>query len=361
MRHHQLTRKFAIFKIHILKFVMRLSVLFTALIYSCTHAAGIMSDDTLARKSSNSGNSVYKDVFCDQLCKDVIGIINPRTNYNENYIFDRSLYSYKVDTLPQVRFWRNIMNLHEDTAIVSVAGSRVFIQKMSMRTWNCWSDFQKKSYLDSVRCARNIDTANKILVTSGKKFFYDFDRTSQNFQKGINCFIQNGVDPWFAQAILLIESPNKLQKSNVGAFGPFQLMKDVARMYGLKVNRHIDERADFERSAYAASSLLKKICIPRAQMILDSLKITGYSTEELWFKLLVMHVYHAGAYNVQKAVFAINPSRGDMDLIYNLWRTQTAKFKSASQNYSQLVLAAMLEMNERNRITVTDGLEVASQ
>jgi hypothetical protein len=209
-----------------------------------------------------------------------------------------------------------------------------------------------------VKFANCLDTNSKLLVTTGKRFFYDFDKTSKNFQKGIDAFIANGVDPWYAQGILLIESPNKLQKSNVGAYGPFQLMKSVARKYGLKVTRHLDERANFERSAYAASSLLKSICVPRAKAMLDSLKIT-YSEDELWFRLLVMHVYHAGAYNVQKALFACQPCNGGMDLIFSLWKTQTARFKIASQNYSQLVLAAMLEMNERNKLRV--GIDPGEQ
>jgi hypothetical protein len=116
------------------------------------------------------------------------------------------------------------------------------------------------------------------------------------------------------------------------------------------VNKHVDERADFDRSAYAASSLIKNICIPRACSMLDSLKITHYNQEDLWFRLLVMHIYHAGAYNVQKALLSFSPTVGNMDLIYTLWRTTTARFKSASQNYSQLVLAAMLEMNARSNM-----------
>jgi hypothetical protein len=239
------------------------------------------------------------------------------------------------------------MNLHQDSAIVNFGSSRTIIQKINIKDWNSKPDSIKKFFRDSVRLANNVDSTNRVLITSGKKFFYDFDKTSQNFHNGINCFVANEVDPWFAQAILLIESPNKLQKSNAGAYGPFQLMKDVARLYGLKVNKEIDERADFERSAYASSSLIKTICIPKARKMLDDLNITGYSESELWFKLLVMHVYHAGAYNVEKALFAFKPQQGNMDLIYTLWQTQTARFKNASQNYSQLVLAAMLEMNER--------------
>lgn len=304
------------------------------------------TDDSIAKK--NDTLKVFSTLNSTQFCKSVVGIYNPANNCNENYIFDRSLYEYQVDTLAQVKFWRNIMNLHQDTAIICFADTREEIEKVCINDWNCRNETEKKLYRDSIRCARNLDSNSRILLTSGKKFFYDFDHTSKNFHRGINCFIDNNVDPWYAQAILLIESPNKLQKSHVGAYGPFQLMKDVARMYGLKVNKHVDERANFERSAFAASSLIKSICIPQAHKMLDSMNIKGFAEDELWFRLFVMHIYHAGAYNVQKALYAIQPVDGNMDLIFTLWRTQTARFKSASQNYSQLVLAAMLEMNQRN-------------
>jgi hypothetical protein len=41
-----------------------------------------------------------------------------------------------------------------------------------------------------------------------------------------------------------------------------------------------------------------------------------------------------------------------MDIIFNLWQTKTAKFKNSSQNYSQLVLAAMIEMNQRVKVKI---------
>lgn len=308
------------------------------LISSCARAV-IVSPDTLEEKPAVPAK--------DGLCRNVVGVYNHQTQCNENYVFDRSMYELRLDTLPQIRFWRSIMKLHEDSAIVNFANSRDVVQKISLRDWNIRNDSLKKMYRDSVRLVRNLDSTNRVLITTGKRFFYDFDKASLNFQKGIHCFVENGVDPWFAQAILLIESPNKLQKSSVGAYGSFQLMKDVARLYGLKVNKLVDERADFERSAYAASCLIKNICIPKACQMLDSLGISNYSGSELWFRLLVMHIYHAGSYNVQRALFTFMPREGNMNLIYNLWQAQTARFKSASQNYSQLILAAMLEMDER--------------
>jgi len=323
---------------------MRFILLISVFLFSCNNNAITPVEPTSKKTVTISEVKINEP---KTLCYNVVGILNPKTNYNEDYVLDKSLYHLKLDTVAQVKFWRSIMNLHQDSAIVNFSCSRKVIQKINIKEWNLRSDSLKKFYRDSVKLAHNVDSTERVLITSGKKFFYDFDKTSQNFHNGINCFVGNGVDPWFAQAILLIESPNKLQKSNAGAYGPFQLMKDVARLYGLKVNKEMDERADFERSAYASSSLIKTICIPKARKMLEELNITGYSESELWFKLLVMHVYHAGSYNVEKALFTFRPQQGNMDLIYTLWQTQTARFKNASQNYSQLVLAAMLEMNER--------------
>lgn len=284
------------------------------------------------------------------LCKNVIGVLNPYTKFSEDYILDNSIYDLKIDTFSKIKFWRYLMNLHEDTAILNFAFTRVMIQKIDVKTWDLKNDTLKKQYKDSILASRNLDTTNRIFLTTGKKYFYDFEKTSQNFNKGINCFIENNTDPWYAQAILLIESPNKLQKSNSGAYGSFQLMKKVAKLYGLKVNKTIDERENFERSAFAASSLIKTICIPEAIKMLDSLQIKNINENDLWFKLFVMHIYHAGAFNVKSAIFAIKPSKGDMNLIYNLWVTETPRFKNACQNYSQLIIAAMLEMNKKRNL-----------
>jgi hypothetical protein len=283
------------------------------------------------------------------LCSQVLGLKDPTTKTSSNYVYDKQLYTLKVAELPQIKFWRLLMNTSEDSCLLNFHHNRKIICKMNNAAWTTRSDSIKKCWRDSVKMAYNEDTAKRVLVTTGKRFFYAFDRAFENFDRGINCFVENNVDPWYAQAILLIESPNKLQKSNAGAYGSFQLMKDVARMFGLKVNRKVDERANFERSAFAASSLIKKVCIPKAHNILDSLGIKSQSENELWFKLLVMHVYHAGAGNVRNALFTFQPKEGNMELIYKLWQAETRHFKSASQNYSQLVLAAMLEMNDRLR------------
>jgi hypothetical protein len=289
------------------------------------------------------------------LCSSVSGVCHPVSKFNVNYIFDKQIYNNRCDTMPQVIFWRRIMKLHKDSSLISVGENRYVVDQIHQKDWGQKNDDGKQAYRDSVRLVLKLDSEAHVLVVPGKSFFYDFEKAFQNFDRGINDFVENGVDPWYAQAILLIESPNKLQKSNAGAYGPFQLMRDVARMFGLKVNKQIDERADFDRSAYAASSLIKTLCIPYTKQMLDSLKIP-YKENELWFRLLVMHSYHAGAGNVRKALFSFMPTKPGMDIVYTLWHTKTTHFKSASQNYSQLVLAAMLEMDRRmNLVSYVDS------
>ncbi len=278
---------------------------------------------------------------------EVIIVPNKLTTANSDFIYNAQMYQLGCDTLSNVVFWRNIMRLDKDSALLNLPENRKVLHKVCLRTWDSLSVEQKNTFKDSLRKVNCLSDSARILLTNGKSFFYDFDKASANFHRGINDFIDNGVDPWYAQSILLIESPNKLQKSNAGAYGSFQLMKDVARLFGLKVNKTIDERADFDRSAYAASSLIKKICIPKTRQILDSLGIKDYKETDLWFRLLVMHSYHAGAGNVKKALYTFRPTEGNMSLIYTLWRAETKHFRSASQNYSQLVLAAMLEVHER--------------
>jgi hypothetical protein len=281
------------------------------------------------------------------LKEDVITIPNLTTKEKTNFVFNKQVYDLRCDTLPNVIFWRRIMHLNKDSALLNRPENRHILHTVHCYKWDTLCIAKKNAVKDSLRYMHCLMDSARILMTTGKSFFYDFEKASINFNKGINDFVANGVDPWYAQAILMIESPNKLQKSNAGAYGSFQLMKDVARLFGLKVNSKIDERKDFDRSAYAASSLIKKICIPKTKEILDSLGIKDYKENDLWFRLLVMHSYHAGAGNVKKALFSFRPTQGDINLIYTLWHTETKHFKSASQNYSQLVLAALLEVNEK--------------
>jgi hypothetical protein len=268
------------------------------------------------------------------------------TNNANNSASANEIYDLGLHELPQVIFWRKIMNLHKDSCLVNVHHSRTILATMHAGTWYGYQPEFKGKILDSFKRIHNIIDSPRIVGTMGKSFFYNFEKVAPNIPLGISEFEKNGVDGWYAKAILLIESPNQLQKSPAGAYGPFQLMKGVAKNYGLKVNKKIDERKNFNRSAYAASMLIKSICIPYAKMMLDE-KGIAYNEKDLWFRLFVMHIYNAGAGNVKLALSAIPQPSPGMGLIQQMWVTSAGRFQTSSQNYSQLILAAFLEYDER--------------
>jgi hypothetical protein len=265
------------------------------------------------------------------------------------------IYLEGLDTVPQVRFWRNIMTLSPDSGLLSMQGTRTVFAKWSNAEWNKKTETEQNAYRDSLRKAHNLADSVRIFYTVGKNDFYNPHIVLEDIHKAVPIFMQEGVDPFYAQAILLIESPGKVRKSNAGAVGAFQLMPGVARSMGLKVGKKIDERKDFFKSAWASSKLIRTICVPQVNSMLSKRGIACDSTE-LWYRLLVLHVYHAGAGNVDAALNVINPTTGGMWLVKQLWVTKAAQFGNASQNYSQLAVSAMIELDYA--LCKWDGKEV---
>jgi membrane-bound lytic murein transglycosylase D len=69
---------------------------------------------------------------------------------------------------------------------------------------------------------------------------------------------QYGVPDDF-KFIPLVESGFGEGKSSRGAYGPWQFMAGTARTYGLKVNKHRDERLDIRKSTIAACKYLLEL------------------------------------------------------------------------------------------------------
>jgi hypothetical protein len=256
-----------------------------------------------------------------------------------------SLFEDRWDVLPQPQFWKQIMVLSPDSCLINIAATRVVLRKMSVRDWSKQTELQKGIFKDSLRKEFSLASDAQINVTTGKNDFYKFKEVYPSLSKGVEAFERFGVDPWYAQAILLIESPGQLKKSSAGAYGAFQLMPSVARAQGLTVNSQIDERKDFDRSAYGASRLISRVCIPEAKRILNAHHLT-YNESDLWFRLFVLHVYHAGSMNVSAVVNKINPTVGSQELITQMWQTSAGDFGNNSQNYTQLALASQLILHD---------------
>ncbi|MDG1857708.1 MAG: transglycosylase SLT domain-containing protein [Emcibacteraceae bacterium] len=255
------------------------------------------------------------------------------------------LFIDQWSALPQPLFWKQIMTLSPDTVLINVAATRQILCKMSLADWHALGNTGKSEFKTDLRNANNINAGEELYVTTGKNDFYKFDDVYPSLSKGVSAFEDAGVDPWYAQAILLIESPGQLKKSNAGAYGAFQLMPGVARAQGLTVNRYRDDRTDFYKSAQGAAGLLSSICIPEAKKILNAHNI-AFEENEVWFRLFVLHIYHAGAGNVAAVVNKINPSKGGQELIKDMWQNKAASFGNNSQNYTQLALASQLILHD---------------
>ncbi|MFN4909685.1 MAG: transglycosylase SLT domain-containing protein [Flavobacteriales bacterium] len=263
-------------------------------------------------------------------------------------------------SLPQAKFWKKIMQLSPDSSVVNVAKNRQELLCISTKTWQLKSQEAKKIFKDSLRAEYGLSAAEEIYVTPGKSDFYQFGKVFNQLGRGIEQFEKQEVDPWYAQAILLIESPGQLKKSVSGAYGPFQLMPDVARKWGLRVDASRDDRADFDKSAYAAAKMMRAFYIPEARKILNSHGIT-YNETDLWFRLYVMHIYHAGPGNVSAVTKKIQPREGSMELIKQMWINTAAGFGNSSQNYSQLAIAAQWILHEYVYTSCEDVFECASR
>ena len=275
----------------------------------------------------------------------IVEVTGLHDSLNYHFIENQALYKEGWDTLVQPNFWRTLMTMDDDSALINIGSTRQIIKKVAVSDWNSYTDDEKNAIRDSIKKYYSLPEEEHVYMTSGKKSFYDFEKVMPSIGRGIKIFNENKVDPFYAQAILLIESPNKVQKSPVGAFGSFQIMKKVAINLGLKVNKYEDERKDFDKSAWASAKLIRTICIPETNKILNERGIK-YDPNDLWYKFLVLHVYHAGAGNVKNAIDYINPCEGNMNLIVSLWQTEVGSFRNASQNYSQLALASLMELDK---------------
>ena len=275
----------------------------------------------------------------------IIDVYTKSDTGNHQFVKSDDLFIERWDTLAQPIFWKQVLVTPPDSCIINIAATRTILGKESFIKWKAQTEIQKSLYKDSVRKQFGLATDLKIYVTSGKSHFYQIEKVMPSISKAVDAFEKYRTDPWYAQAILLIESPGKLQYSIVGAYGPFQLMKSVARSHGLKVNKYVDERKDFDKSAMGAAHLLRTTCIPEAKRILNKHNL-AYSETDLWFRLFVLHIYHAGAGNIGGLIDSLQPEKGGQELITLMWQSEWGGFKNASQNYSQVALASLLQLQE---------------
>ena len=303
------------------------------LVYSCAHSQSELPVNTTSKTADDK-----------VLIRKVV------VTYNDaevmHFVNNSALHAEGWDTLAQPVFWKKIIHLSPDSSIVNIANTRSQVEVVSAKNWSLQSEAEKDLAKAWICQMNKLDSGTCLFVSIGRKDFFEHRKSLATINEAVKIFEDNNVDPWYAQTILLVESPGKTaQKSWAGAIGPFQLMPGVAKMYGLKVTKTNDERQSVSRSAYGASQLLGRSFIPKVKQMLESRNI-AYNENATWFRLLVLHTYHAGPGNVNAVLNVINPTAGNMELIKKMWVTTAKGFKNESQNYSQIALGCLLNFND---------------
>lgn len=309
------------------------------LIFPLIIAVVSISQISAVRITTDHNDGSKKAACCNE-----ITVLKNSDAQHLSYLRVPCLYEEGWDTLNQVAFWRKIISLGDDSSLANVFTTRQVLRAFPRTVIDSLERIGKLDSLrKELRAEYGIEPHERVLFTRGKGWFYNYSSVSLKIARAIHIFDSLGVDPFYAQSVLLIESPGSHKaKSSSGAYGNFQLMPFVAKKYGLRVDKYVDERENFDRSAYAAAMLFKEICVPYAVRWCRELGF-DYNEKELWFKLLVLHNYNAGAGTVKGALMAVNKEKQGMELIQSLWHTTAGRFRSESQNYSQIALACYLK------------------
>ena len=188
--------------------------------------------------------------------------------------------------------------------------------------------FAESSRLQNVGVAVSLSPYD-IVMHPEVKFFVDrfttthrevvglwFQRSSHYFQMIRPVFRSKGLPDELAYTAMIESGFNPLAVSRVGAKGLWQFMSPTARLYGLRVDRWVDERLDPEKSTVAAAAYLRDL----------------HARYGSW--QLAQAAYNAGSVRVDRAV----RKTGSSDF-WTLARTRTPLLKRETRDFVPAIQA----------------------
>jgi len=151
------------------------------------------------------------------------------------------------------------------------------------------------------------------------KFLEAIETSGAYIEEFEDIFMSYGL-PIELTRLAFVESMfNTKARSKVGASGLWQFMPGTGKLFGLALNKYVDERNDPIRATHAAARLLK----------------SNYEALGTWY--LALNAYNSGRATMSRAVSAMGTS--DIGVIINNYRGGVYGF--ASRNFVPSFLAAL--------------------
>lgn len=132
--------------------------------------------------------------------------------------------------------------------------------------------YVKSSYANQIKVLKELDiepryasdpiflSIKENITTSDKKEFIDIIQDGYSYIPMLKKIIDDANIPHSFLYLAMVESGlSNHAKSNVSAVGMWQFMKETARLYGLKVDKYVDERKDPIAATKAAITYLKDL------------------------------------------------------------------------------------------------------
>jgi len=141
----------------------------------------------------------------------------------------------------------------------------------------------EKSYFGDMNDYMN-DFVRKYLQLHNSTLNVVQDKSATPFSLIDNVLEKNNIPKQLKYLAVIESALNHNAVSHAGAIGPWQLMESTARMMGLSVSRHRDDRTDWYKSTNAAAKYLTML----------------YGQFNDW--LLVVAAYNSGPVPVQRAI-----------------------------------------------------------
>lgn len=131
-------------------------------------------------------------------------------------LFEPRVYREGWHHLSQPKFWTSVLRLSPDSCVASIADTRQIVGMFPTTKYEPLTAEQKELFKDSLKRAQGLSPETRMYITFGRKHYYLLREALPSIRTAIPVFRTNEVDPWYAQAILLIESPGMNHRSHVG-------------------------------------------------------------------------------------------------------------------------------------------------